>query len=147
MLYSQVYSIFLAGSFQFRSTLPSIHFVYCLPSYPRLFIFNRVSVLFIWFWMYAVYYFRYMKVNLFCAFLSFWTEILFGFLLLHRGVVFTSARFFLITNVSRGTLKFTSTFSCDAFWCRFSVGIDEVHIFVIRSKCLYHLLKCNEFVS
>ena len=45
MLFPQVYLILLAGSFQFSfgSALPSAHFVYCLPYYPRLSIFNRVS--------------------------------------------------------------------------------------------------------
>ena len=44
MLFLQVYSILLAGSFQFSfgHALPSAHF-HLLPCYPRLSIFNRVS--------------------------------------------------------------------------------------------------------
>ena len=45
-----------------------------------------------------------MLVNSFCAFLSFCVLILVGFLLWHREVIFTSACFFLTTNVSHGTL-------------------------------------------
>ena len=52
-------------------------------------------ILLIWFCMYSVFSFRYMLVNSFCAFLSFWALILVGFFLLHLEVVFTSARFFL----------------------------------------------------
>ena len=41
----QFYSFLLACSFQFCfcSALPSTHFVYCLPGYPRLSIFHQVS--------------------------------------------------------------------------------------------------------
>ena len=105
MLFPQVYSFFLVGSFQFsfRSALPFAHFVYPLPYYPRLSIFNRVSNL-IDLILYSVCSFRYMLINSFCAFLNFWALILVGFLLLHLEAVFTSARFFLTTNVSHGTL-------------------------------------------
>ena len=34
-----------------------------------------------------------------------------------------------------------------AFCCYFNEGSDEVFIFVIRSMCFRHLLKCIEFVS
>ena len=57
-----------------------------------------------WFCMYSVCSFRYMLANSFCAFLSFRALILVEFLLLHLEVVFTSACFFLTTNVSHGTL-------------------------------------------
>ena len=45
ILFPQVYSLFLAGSFQFsfHRALPSSHFVYHLPCYPRLSIFNQDS--------------------------------------------------------------------------------------------------------
>ena len=69
----------------------------CLPSTESL-----ISL--IWFGMYFVSSFRYAFVGSNCAFLSFWALILVGFLLLHRDVVFTSARFFLTANVSHGTL-------------------------------------------
>ena len=106
MLFPQVYSFFLAGSFQFssRSTLPSVYFVYHLPCYPRLSSFTESLILLIWFCMYSICSFRYMLANSFCPFLSFWALILVGFLLLHLEAVFTSARFFLTTNVSYGTL-------------------------------------------
>ena len=104
MLFPRVYSFFLAGSFQFsfRTALPSAHFVYRQPCYPRLSIFNRVSnpidlIL-------HVYSFRYMLANSFCAFLSFNTLILVGFLQLHLEAVFTSARLVLTADVSHGTL-------------------------------------------
>ena len=51
-------------------------------------------ILLIWFCRYSVCSFRYMLVNSFWAFLSFWALILVGFLLLHREAVFTSAYFF-----------------------------------------------------
>ena len=57
--------------------------------------------------MYSVCSFRYTLVNSFCA-LSFWVLILVGFLLLRREAIFTSARFFLTTNVSHRTLEGTS---------------------------------------
>ena len=41
MVFPQVYSFFLADSFQF--SFRSAHFIYRLPYYPRLSIFNRVS--------------------------------------------------------------------------------------------------------
>ena len=57
MLFTLVYSFFLAGSFQFSSsiTLPSTHFFFCLPCYFRLSIFNWVSniidlILYVNFW-------------------------------------------------------------------------------------------------
>ena len=45
MLFPQVYSILLAGSFLlgFCRAFPSVHFVYRLPRYTRLSIFNQVS--------------------------------------------------------------------------------------------------------
>ena len=45
-----------------------------------------------------------MLVNSFYAFSSFRALILVGFLLLHLEAIFTSANFFLTTNVSQGTL-------------------------------------------
>ena len=70
-------------------------------------LFSTVSlILLIWFCMCYVCSFRYMLVNSFCAFLSFWALILVRFLLLHREAVFTLARFFLTANVSHGTLSF-----------------------------------------
>ena len=101
-----MYSFSMAGSFQFNflGTLPSAHFVYRLPCYSRLSIFNRVSnlidlVLYVFF-----LFFRYMLANLFWAFLSFETWVLVGFFLLHLEAVFTSARFSLTANISHGTL-------------------------------------------
>ena len=61
-------------------------------------------ILLIWFCMCPVCSFRYMLVNLFFAFLSFWALILVGFLLLHLEAVFMSACFFLTVNNSHGTL-------------------------------------------
>ena len=100
------YSCFLAGSFKFsfRSILPSAHFVYCLSCYPRLSLFNWVSNL-IDLILYAfLCSFRYMFANSFCVLLRFRALIFVGFFLLHLEVVFTSARFFLIANISHGTL-------------------------------------------
>ena len=101
-----MYSFFLAGSFQFSScsTLPSIHFVCCLPCYPRLSIFNWVSNLIDLILKYSVCSFRYTFVSSFCAFLSFWALIMVRFLLLHKEAVFMSAHFFLIANISYRTL-------------------------------------------
>ena len=62
-------------------------------------------ILLIWFGFYPICSFRYMLFSSFCAFLCFWELILIGFLLLHRKAVFTSARFFLTTNVSHRTLR------------------------------------------
>ena len=62
-------------------------------------------ILLVWFCMYSVCSFRYMLPNSLCAFLSFWALVLLGFFLLHLEAVFTSARFFLIANVSHGTLR------------------------------------------
>ena len=45
-----------------------------------------------------------MLANSFCDLLSFEALILVGFLLLHLEAAFTSARFFLTTNVSHGTI-------------------------------------------
>ena len=45
-----------------------------------------------------------MIANSFCAFLSFSALVLVGFFLLHLEAVFTSARFFLTSNVSHGIL-------------------------------------------
>ena len=55
----QFYSFLLVCSFQFcfGSALSSTHFVYCLPGYPRLSIFHRVSNLI------------YLILNVFCLFL------------------------------------------------------------------------------
>ena len=64
-------------------------------------------ILLIWFCMYSVCSFRYMLANSFCAFLSFWVLILVGFFLLPLEAVFTPACFFLIANVSHGTLCLT----------------------------------------
>ena len=90
-----VYSFFFVGSFQLssRSTLPSTHFVYCLPCYPRLSIFNQISNL-IDLILYVFCLFFYVYVSSFCAFLSFSMLVLVGFLLLHRNAVFTCARLF-----------------------------------------------------
>ena len=48
MLFPQFYSFLLACSFQFcfGCALPSTYFVYCLPGYPGLSIFHRVSIQF-----------------------------------------------------------------------------------------------------
>ena len=61
-------------------------------------------ILLIWFCMYSVCSFRYMLVNSFCAFLSFWALILVEFLQLHMEAIFTTSRLFLAANVSHGTL-------------------------------------------
>ena len=65
---------------------------------------TKSLILLIWFSMYSVCSFRYMLANSFCAFLSFRALILVGFSLLPLEAVFTSARFFLTTNVSHGSL-------------------------------------------
>ena len=94
---------FVRFQFSFGSALPSAHFVYHLPCYPRLPIFHCVSILSIWFCMYSVCSFRYMLANSFCAFFSFRAFV--GFFLLHLEAVFTSARFSLTANVSHGTVN------------------------------------------
>ena len=99
------------GNFQFSfgSALPSAHFVYRLPCYPRLPIFLWVSNL-IWFSMYSVCSFRYMFANSFCPFFSFRSFVLVGFFLLDLEAVFTFTRFSLTANVSHGTLDFVLCF-------------------------------------
>ena len=62
-------------------------------------------ILLIRFCMYPVCSFRHILINSFCAFLSFRALILVGFFLLHLEATFTSARFFLTTNVTYGTLS------------------------------------------
>ena len=99
---------FLAGSFQFsfRNVLPSAHFLYHLPCYPRLSIFIQVSKLIdLISYLYSICSFRYIIAYSFCDFLSFRVLILVGFLLLHLEVVFTSACFFPSTNVSYVILR------------------------------------------
>ena len=107
MLFPQVYSIFLAGSFKFSfvSAHPSAHFIVyhaildCLSS-------TESPILSIWFCMYSVCSFKYMRANSFWAFLSFRALVLVGFFLLHLEAIFTSAQFSLTANVSHGTLDF-----------------------------------------
>ena len=62
------------------------------------------QILLIWFYMYSVFFFWYMRANSFHAFLNFRALILVGFLLLHLEAVFMSACFVLTANVSHGTL-------------------------------------------
>ena len=108
MLFPQVYLILLAGSFQFSfgSALHSAHFIYRLPYYPGLSIFNRVSNLIdlILYVFCQFFFFRYMLANSFCAFLSFRALVLVRFFLLHLEAVFTSARFSVSDSVSYRTL-------------------------------------------
>ena len=54
--------------------------------------------------MYSLCSFRYMLINSFCAFLSYWVLIFVRFLLFRMEEIFTSARFFLNANVSHETL-------------------------------------------
>ena len=79
--------------------------------------------------MYSVCSFKYMLVDSFWAFLSFWALILVEFLLLHWKVVFTSARFFLTADVFHGILGLALCFV--GMYSAAYVGIDEVLIFVI----------------
>ena len=91
---------------------------------------NESLILLIWFCMYSVCSFRYMLVNSFRAFWSFWALILVQFLPLHLEGVFKSARYFITANVSHRTLDFTL---CLVDMHSAAVDIDEVIIFVIRS--------------
>ena len=98
MLFPQVYSFLLTDSFEFifGRALPSAYFVYRLPCYPRLSIFNRITNL--------IDLILHVFFLLFCAFLSFRALVLVGFFLLHLEAVFMSAHFSLAANVSHGTL-------------------------------------------
>ena len=108
MLFPLVYSILLAGSFQFSfgSALPSAYFIYRLPCYRRLSIFNRVSNLIDLILYVFCLFFKYMLANSFCVFLSFRALILVGFFLLDLEAVFTLAHFSLTANVSHRILDF-----------------------------------------
>ena len=105
-MFPQVYLFFLAGSFQFsfRSALPSAHFFYCLPCYPRLSIFNQVSNL-IDLILYAFCLFFLVYISLFILCLLKFLGIVIGWvLLLFLEAVFMSARLFLTAYVSHGAL-------------------------------------------
>ena len=148
MLYPQFYSFLLVCSFQFSfgCTLPSTHFVYRLPRYPRLPIFTESLILSIWFCMYSVCSFRYMLTNLFCIVFSFRVFVSVGFFLMHSEAVFTSARFSLTANVSHGTLDLVlgfiamhfaaasrcalTKFSYSSFGVRFSVFCSASNLFL-----------------
>ena len=99
--YRCIRSCWLAAfSLAFASAFPSANFIYHLPCYPRLFIFNWVSnlidliicILFV------------LLGNSFCAFLSCRALVLVGFFLLHLEAFFTSAPFSFSANVSYGNL-------------------------------------------
>ena len=94
--------------FSFGCAITSAHFVYCLPSYPRLPIFHWVSNLYLILYVFCS--FRYMLANSFCGFFSFRTFVLVEFFLLHLKAVFMSARFSLTANVSHGTLDLVLCF-------------------------------------
>ena len=63
------------------------------------------------------------------------------------GCGFHVVTFFLIPNISLGTLCFTLSLVGMHSSSRFYVGTDEVLIFIIRSKDFWYILKCNAFVS
>ena len=103
-------------------------------------------ILLIWFCMYSVCSFKY-TYSLFSAFLSFWALILIG---LHIGMRFSRLHAFLradvkTANVTQGTLSLAICF-VSAFCSRYNVGIDEVLLFVIWSKCFWYFLKCIEIL-
>ena len=122
-------------------------------------------ILLIWFCMYSVCSFRYMLVNSFCAFLSFRTLILVGFFLLHLEVIFTSACFFLTSNVSHGTLGLAlclvgmhsaaaSKWALTKFsYSSFKVGVSDyiyiyIYIYIICCwTCWTFFLHKNHFLS
>ena len=154
MLFPEVYSILLAGNFQFIfcSAIPSAYFVYRLPCYPRLFIFNGVLILSIWFCMYSVCSFRYMLANSFWTFLSFRALVLVGFFLLHLEAVFTSARFSSTANVSHGTLDFVLCLvgmnsAVASKWTlpKFSYSSFRVCVFVFSYRTSYFFLSADAF--
>ena len=151
MLFPQVYLFFLAGSLQvsFCSALPS-HFIYCLPCYPTLSIFNQVSnlidlILYLFCLFFMVYISQFILCLKFQGICIGWVPpIAFGSGF-HVCMLFFFF-FFLITNVSHGTLGLALClvgmhFAATSKWelIKFS--------FVIRSRCFWYLLKCTEFVS
>ena len=101
--------------------------------------FTESLILSIWFCMYSVCSFKYMLANSFCAFFSFRAFALVGFFLLHLESVFTSARLSLTANISDGTLDLVLCFLY-IFRCWFSLGVDEILIFVIQRTCLSSLV-------
>ena len=150
MLFPQVYSFLLAGSFQFSfcSALSSAHFIYRLPCYPRLPIFNRVLSYRSDFT--CILSFRYMLANSFFAFLSFKALVLVGIFLLYLEAVFTSAHFFLTANVSYGTrfsfclVGMYSAAACKWALTKFSFG---VCVSVFSCSASNFFLRVNAYLS
>ena len=89
-----MYSFFLLADFIFysRRVLPFVHFIYYLPCYSWLSIFNRISYLIDL--IYNILFF--VNVSSLCAFLSFCALEYAGFLLSHKDAVFTLYRFSLL---------------------------------------------------
>ena len=76
----------------------------CLSSTESLILLVLFCMYSIFFSFFFFFFFWYMLANSFCTFSSFRALILVRFFLLHLEAVFTSARFFLMAKVSRGTL-------------------------------------------
>ena len=142
MLFPLVYLFFWGVSFQFssRNTLLFAHFVYRLPYYPGLSIFNCVS------W--------YALVSSFYAFISFLALILVGFLQLHRNAGFMSARFFLTANVSHGALGLALCLvgmhsDAASKWAltKFSYSSIEVAVSDISWRASNLFLRVNVYIS
>ena len=84
-------------------------------------------------WIYLSF-FKDIFYTKFCYFVSY---VLFSFFFTLTSI------FFYFLSLSWDSW-FSSLFSWYEFCCRFYVGIDEVLIFVIRSRCFWYLLKCIE---
>ena len=118
------------------------HFIYCLPCYSRLSIFNWISVLLIWLWRYSIcflFFFSYVTYFTLCI-LKFHGVFISLVPFLYRDAFFRLFRLFLTANFSHVALWL-------ALISAFILVIDEVLISVIRSKCFGYLLKNTEFVS
>ena len=155
MLFLQVYSILLAGSFQFHfhSALPSAHFIVC-PAILDCLSSTKSLILSIWFCMYSVCSFRHMLANWFCTFLSFRALVLVGFFLLHLEAVFTSTCFSLTANVSHAILCFllylvgmNSTAASKLVLTKFSYSSFGVCVSVCSCRASYFFLSANVYLS
>ena len=111
-------------------------------------------ILLIWFCMYSLCSFRYMLANSFCAFLSFKGSVLVGFFLLYLEAVFTSARYFLIANVSHGTLGLALCLvdmhsAAASKWAltKFSYSSYGVCVSVFSCRASYLFLCANAYLS
>ena len=113
MLFPQFYSFLLVCSFQFcfGCALPSTHFVYCLPGYPRLLIFHWVSnLIYLILYVFCLFFLDICLWIDIVPFLVLWHLCLLGSSYSFWKAVFACARFSLTANVSHGTLYLVLVF-------------------------------------